>query len=253
MHQEQSQYQVLYRFDDDTTWRAEDGRALVGQLTRNETSSAILALFHHQPDGGGALGLPTIRFRGGRGFFGIVALGDPAIEALQSVDHVIRRRLSEHLGRPIRAELSDTHCSIAIGERMRRYRAHMVVFARKHRAMKTLFEAPDDQLAMYLRRMAIRDLRTQADALALEIPAEHFPFQIVDVGRRARIPLNKQGQRLYAGAVTHIDILTTLDFKGHWAIGGLLNRGFGGVRRVLPKLVTTAALPAVSGDSYAQL
>ena len=247
------QYQVLFRLADDKPWRAEEGRSLLGQLFKDDPSESIATLFHHHTDGSLVSAMPTIRFRGGRGFFGIVAIGERAVDTLQSIDHVLRRRISEHLGRPIHAELSDTNVSVALAERMRHYRAHMVVFARKHRAMKTIFEAPDDQLQMHLRRMAIRDIRTQADTLGLELPSEHFPFQIVDVGRRARIPLNKEGQRLYVGAVNHVDILTTLDFKGHWALGGLQNRGYGGLRPQRTSVRANLTVKAAAGELYAQL
>ena len=253
MLSELPQYQVLFRLADDKPWRAEDGRALLGQLFKGDPSESIATLFHHHTDGSLVSAMPTIRFRGGQGFFGIVAIGEKAVDTLQSIDHVLRRRLSEHLGRPIRAELSDTNVSVSLAERMRSYRAHMVVFARKHRAMKTVFEAPDDQLQMHLRRMVIRDIRTQAETLGLELPAEQFPFQIVDVGRRSRIPLNKEGQRLYVGAVKYIDIVTTLDFKGHWALGGLQNRGFGGLRLKPPAMRANPPVIPATGDLYAQL
>jgi hypothetical protein len=249
----QPQYEVRFRVPEDRLWRGEEGRDLIANLFESDPHPALAPLFHHNGDGSLAQGVPTIRFRGGRGFFGIVAVGEPAIDRVQSIERVIRRGIAERYEQPIRSESLDTQCSIGLSERAKIYRAHLVVFARNHRSMKTKFEYEDNELLMYLRGMALRDIRGQAKALELEIPSEQFPFQILEVGRRGRVPLNKPGQKLYVGYVKHIDFLTTLDFKGAWTLGGMNNRGYGSIRPYRAQAGASRPKARVSGGSYAQL
>ncbi len=143
---------------------------------------------------------------------------------------------------------------MSVGARMRFYRAYNVVFARKSRAMQTLFKAPDEELRPYLERMVLRDLGAQADGLQLERPSERFPLQLLDVGDRVPVSLNKRAHRLlYVGAVRHIDFMTTLELEGHWSVGGLQNRGYGSVRRQRALRGDTATPIRVKGDCHAAL
>lgn len=252
IHLATEQFELRFRIDDGKHWHGDTGRAFLGRIFANVSDEWLRWIFAHEKPSSTPEQPPIFRFRGGRGFFSIIAIGDESVQLLESVGHVLRRRISEALDRPVRTESFNTTVSVARSERMRFYRAHKMVFARKARAMRTIFRADEAERHRYLQKTIIRDIRTQADKLMLDVPAGSMPFQLIDVGPRSAVPLNKPGMNLHCGSVTYVDFMTTLDLKGHWAVGGLQNRGYGSIRPLRSSNMDKTQTITVTGERHAQ-
>jgi hypothetical protein len=249
IHLATEQFELRFRIGDDKQWHGDTGRAFLGRIFVNVSDEWLRWIFAHESPVSRPAQPPIFRFRGGRGFFAIIAIGK---DSVQLVESILRRRVAEALDRPIRTEALTTQVAIGRSERMRFYRAHEMVFARKARAMKTIFRADEAERHRYLQKTIIRDIGVQAEKLLLDVPAGSMPFQLIDVGPRSAVPLNKPGMNLHCGSVKYVDFMTTLDLKGHWAVGGLQNRGYGSIRPLRALSVDKSQTITVSGERHAR-
>jgi hypothetical protein len=165
----------------------------------------------------------------------IIALGQPAVEALLAKGHLISKAIAQEFGKPVADGRQLGICSIQSAPTLTHYRIPRMVI-QKYQYESLYKEAEVEHksgnrstvLCDHVAQVILRDLLRQAELMAIDFPTD---VDIDNVRLEHFIPVKVVDKRYNLSA--SIEFSMTHKLAGPWAVGHLASRGYG---RILPAL-----------------
>lgn len=200
-------------------------RWISGESLPGIDSAEVLRLFNHAPDGKLIQHMSPFRFaaEGNWGF--IHAVGDEAAQLLGRFSAAVAKLPppSPWLAPP---QLRELEVSIAAGAERHYWTPDLIVCrdAHEHAVWK---DASAEDRVSHVRSVVERGLQRQAKLLAFDV--EIPQVQVTEVARERptqKLPNTKANAYVRLASVA---FRAPVELVGHWAAGGLINRGYGGI------------------------
>ena len=187
--------------------------------------SDLQAVFHHQPDGRPAIGIPCHRFHCSANAGHIYAIGEDAVARIQRIASALLESgaVVPWLQAPI---LHTQDLCISHAPQTLSYTTNDLVVCRDAEQFKRWSKSGEESRLLHVQDVLKRGFERQIEALgmAFQVPSP----VVLSVSHERPVPkLTRHVSSKTFARVASVIFTLPVALAGHWVAGGLINRGYG--------------------------